>query len=77
MLYKTKFRIERIKKEINRIKYLILNDLFFLYISFSSLIDSFLPLPLNISLIVEFAIKVIILPKIIPTSIINRYEYGK
>ena len=75
--YNTRFNIVRIKNATNKIKYLILNDLFFLYISLSLSKDTFLPFSLKISLIVEFAIKVIMLPKIIPTTIINRYEYGK
>ena len=75
--YNTKFKTVSTKKAISKIKYLILNDLFFLYISLSLSIDTFLPFSLKISLIVEFAISVITTPKIIPTKTINRFVYGK
>ena len=75
--YNTKFKTVKIKNAINKIKYLILNDLFFLYISLSLSKDTFLRFSLKISLIVEFAISVITTPKIMPTNTINRYEYGK
>ena len=74
--YSIKFKTVSIKKAISKIKYLILNVLFFLYISFNLSKVTFFPFLLKISLIVEFAIRVITIPKIIPTNIFSS-EYLK